>query len=157
MQQLVCRSDLGLAYAHLNQEFLSTIDFNGTTAVTTDIDFYGAGPELGLSAQRRFGCSCLYAYSQGLASFLVGRFDGQYQQSDSFGGVVVDTSWDSGRIVPLLEYELGVGVMSPGGQLRLRAGYLIALGSTRSARMSSSMQSRPIIQMDWGTVCHLTD
>ncbi len=115
----------GLRYGSLNQEFFSAIDFNGETTVTTDIDFVGLGPQVGLSAQRRFGCSCLYAYSQGLASFLVGKFDGQYQQSDAFGGVVVDTSWNSGRIVPLLEYELGVGLMSPGGRARLRVGYMV--------------------------------
>ena len=115
----------GLRYANLNQEFESTIDFNGTTVVDTDIDFNGVGPQVGLSAQRRFGCSCFYAYSQGLASFLVGKFDADYQQRDSFAGVVVDTSWNSDRIVPILEYELGVGVMSRNGRLRVRAGYLV--------------------------------
>ncbi len=133
----------GLRYANLNQEFFSTIDFNGTTSVTTDIDFEGLGPQVGLAAQRRFGNSCIYAYSQGLASFLVGQFDGQYTQSDSFAGVVVNNSWESGRIVPQLEYELGVGLMSRCGRARVRVGYMVSawFNAVRTDEFINSVQS----------------
>ena len=116
----------GVRYGDLNQEFLSTIDVNGSTNVQTDVDFYGLGPQVGLAAQRRIGRMGVYAYSQGLASFLVGKAEATFQQSDTFAGTVAQTSWDSGRIVPQLDYELGIGFMTPSGRARLQAGYVVS-------------------------------
>ena len=38
----------------------------------------------------------------------------------------MDTSWQAGRVVPVLDLELGAGWTSPGGCLRLSAGYLVS-------------------------------
>lgn len=133
----------GLRYGSLNQEFTSTIDFNGTTTVDTDIDFNGIGPRVGMLAQRRIGDCGIYAYSQGDASFLVGSFDAEYRQRNTFSGLVVDNSWESGRVVPQLDYELGVGVMSPGGRCRIRAGYMVSawFNAVRTNEFINSVQT----------------
>jgi hypothetical protein len=133
----------GLRYGGLNQQFTSSIDFNGTTTVDTDIDFQGVGPRIGLLAQRRIGCHGIYAYSQGDASFLVGTFDAEYTQRDTFAGLVVDNSWEAGRIVPQLDYELGIGVMSPGGRCRIRAGYIVSawFNTVRTNEFINSVQT----------------
>ena len=134
----------GVRYGRVNQEFSSAIDFNGTTTVNTDIDFNGVGPRIGLLAQRRIGCKGLfYAYSQGDASFLVGSFNADYTQRDTFAGLVVDNSWESGRVVPQLDYELGVGVMSPGGRFRVRAGYIVSawFNAVRTNEFINSVQA----------------
>jgi hypothetical protein len=116
----------GIRYGQLSQQFSSQLALNGETSVDTDIAFNGLGPRVGLHGQRNLGFGNLYMFSRGEASFLVGSFDATYVQEDAFSGVVVDSSWEAGRIVPQLEMELGVGCASPGGRVQIRAGYLIS-------------------------------
>ncbi len=116
----------GARYGQLQQQFTSSIDVNGSTDVSTTIDFEGVGPQLGFLTQRRLGCKGLFhVYGRGDASFMVGKFDARYRQQDTFAGTVVDTSWESGRIVSQLELEIGVGIASKCGRKRLRAGYMV--------------------------------
>jgi hypothetical protein len=132
----------GVRYGQLSQGFISDLDLNGTTTVETDIDFNGIGPRIGMLAQRRIGCRGFYAYTQGDASFLVGSFDADYQQRDSFAGVVVENSWESGRVVSQLDYELGIGMMSKKGRFRLRAGYIVSawFNAVRTNEFINSVQ-----------------
>ena len=43
-----------------------------------------------------------------------------------FDPVVVNTDWEIGRVVPILDLELGGGWCSPKGRVRLSAGYVIS-------------------------------
>ncbi len=133
----------GVRYGYLNQEFSSTLDFNGQTKVETDTDFHGVGPRLGLLAQRRIGDRGVYAYSQGDASFLFGNFSADYTQDNTFSGRVVETGWESGRVVPQLDYELGVGVTTFGGRLRTQIGYRVSAwyNSVRTNEFISSVRT----------------
>jgi hypothetical protein len=117
---------VGARYSRLEQTFGSNFIDNGTERVTTDIDFEGGGLSLGLEAERQSCNSGLRIYSRGAASFLAGRFRGNYFQGQSFDPTVVDTAWEAGRVVPVLDLELGAGWSSPGGRLRLSAGYLVS-------------------------------
>ncbi len=116
----------GVRYGQLDQTFSSTLQFNGNTNVSTAINFNGVGPRVGLLGQRTIGRRGMYLLGRGEASFLVGTFDAAYQQRSDFAGVLVDTSWEAGRIMPQLEMELGFGFGSRTGRFQLRAGYLVS-------------------------------
>ena len=115
---------LGARYAQLDQRFESEFNSLGTTNVNTDIDFDGGGIRVGLDGQF-FGCGKnLSIYSRGVASFLGGRFRGEYFQGSTADPVVVATDWEAGRIVPILDFELGVRFDHK--QWNFGAGYLIS-------------------------------
>lgn len=116
----------GVRYGQLDQTFSSTMQFNGDTNVNTNIGFDGVGPRIGLLGQRTIGPRGLYLLGRGESSFLVGSFDASYQQLNSFGGQVVSTSWEAGRIMPQLELELGMGFGSCSGRFQMRAGYMVS-------------------------------
>ncbi len=116
---------LGVRYGELGQEFRGQFETTGITTVATDVDFYGTGPRIGLDLQRTLGQMGLFLYSRGDATFLAGKSRARYTQSDSFAGTIVDTSWESGRIVTQLDFELGFG-WSPAACARVSAGYLVS-------------------------------
>jgi hypothetical protein len=57
---------------------------------------------------------------------LAGRFRAHYFQGQSFDPNVVDTEWEAGRIVPVIDLEAGVGWTSMSGKWRLNAGYMVS-------------------------------
>jgi hypothetical protein len=121
---------LGGRYARLEQDFNATFPFappDGTTTLATDVTFDGIGPRVGLEGERiifpRFG---LRAYGKSSASFVVGRFQSNYTQTNEFGGVEVNTSLKSDRVVPILDLELGLAWLSPGQRIRISGGYMVA-------------------------------
>jgi hypothetical protein len=114
---------LGLRYGHLDQNFRSQFNFNGTTNVLSDVNFDGGGIRLGLEGERRcWGCFLLYG--KGVANFLAGDFNGRYFQSDAFDPVVADVRWSASRVVTILEAELGIGWQSCDCRCRVTAGYV---------------------------------
>lgn len=115
---------LGARYGQLTQDFRSSFSRNGVTQVNTDLDFDGGGIRLGLDGQRAFRRPGWAAYGKATANFLGGEFRGKYQQIDAFQQTVVDTDWSSGRIVTILDLELGVVWIGPSGRFRFQAGYL---------------------------------
>jgi hypothetical protein len=117
---------IGARYSRLEQTFNATFVDNGSERVATNVDFDGAGLSLGLEGERRSCTNCFSIYTRGAASFLAGKFEGSYFQGQSFDPTVVDTSWEAGRVVPVLDLELGVGWTSPGGCLQLGAGYMVS-------------------------------
>jgi hypothetical protein len=117
---------VGARLGRLEQSFDSLFEDNGTEQVNTDIDFDGAGVRLGLEAERYSCHSCLRGYGRAHASFLAGRFEGRYLQQQSFDPTVVDTGWEAGRVVPILDLELGVGWTSKTGCLKVNVGYMFS-------------------------------
>lgn len=116
----------GVRYAHLDQTFGSQFTDNGTTTVDTDINFDGAGIRVGLDGERHARNGGWLVYGRSMASFLAGQFQAQYSQFNNLQQTVVSTSWEAGRLVPILDMELGVGWTSPMGGFRLTAGYLVS-------------------------------
>jgi hypothetical protein len=116
---------VGARYAKLEQQFDSQFVKQGLETVTTDIDFDGAGLRLGLETQRYSCRNRLHVYANGYASFMAGRFRAHYFQGQAFDPTVVNTEWEAGRIVPILDLEAGVGWTSDNGKLSLSAGYLV--------------------------------
>jgi hypothetical protein len=116
----------GARYASLTQDFHAEFSRNGVTTVDTSIDFDGGGIRLGLDGERAFRRCGWVLYGRGTASFVAGEFRARYQQFDAFQQSVVDTDWRSGRIVPILDVELGVGWIGPNDRFKFSAGYLVS-------------------------------
>jgi hypothetical protein len=118
---------VGARYAHLEQGFGSLMT-NSTTQETVDTKllFDGGGIRFGLEGQRQALCSGFGVYGSAIASFVGGRFEGDYIQADNFSGTVVSTGWRDDRIIPILDLELGVSWTSCGNRLRVSCGYLFS-------------------------------
>jgi hypothetical protein len=118
---------IGARYAHLEQNFRSRFADGGVEAVATDITFDGGGIRLGLEGERYArGGSGLMVYGRGLASFVAGDFQGRYMMGTGADPTIVDTTWEAGRIVTILDLEAGVGWTSPRGRVRLMVGYMLS-------------------------------
>jgi hypothetical protein len=120
----------GARYARLVQDFSATFPFappDGPTSLTTTSTFQGVGPRAGLEGERMiFPSIGLRAYGKTSASFLVGKFNSTYQQVNQFGGTEVNTSLKQDRIVPILDFELGLAWLSPRERVRISGGYLVS-------------------------------
>jgi hypothetical protein len=117
----------GATYAELDQNFASTFAVNGVTRVDSNIDFNGGGLRLGLETERYGRCYGLMVYGKGNARFLAGEFDATHFQGTTPGDPEqVVTGWEAGRIVTILDLELGLGWASPGGCVNLSCGYLVS-------------------------------
>ncbi len=122
--------DVGIRYAHLDQGFEQFGDFAsaaGSEQTTTGIGFDGVGVRMGLDGQWRLGQSQLSLYNKGFLSMLFGQFDSHYRQYN----VTTDTveaaaHWDDHRVVPILEYELGIRWNSCNGHWLASTGYYTA-------------------------------
>ena len=116
----------GLRYGHLDQEFRSQFTNNGVEEVDTNIRFDGGGLRFGLEAERHSCCTGLMVYGKAIGSFAAGDFRADYRQMEATDSVVVDTSWKSGRVVGMADFELGAGWMSCNGCLRVTGGYMLS-------------------------------
>jgi hypothetical protein len=116
---------LGLRLANMDQGFGSEFS-NSTTVenVKTSINYDGAGFKLGLNGQLHSSRNRMLIYGRGTASFLAGRFSSSYTQTDSFDGVVVNSTRNDDSVVPILDLEMGVGWTSRSDRWHLRLGYL---------------------------------
>jgi hypothetical protein len=117
---------VGIRYSHLAQGFRSQFAVNGEETVLTDIRFDGGGFRVGLEGERYLGCTRFMVYGRGMASFVAGDFRARYAQGTAYDASVVDTAWRGGRVVPILDLELGMGWSSWSGRWRLQAGYLFS-------------------------------
>lgn len=116
---------IGARYGRLEQDFASQFNFNTVTDVTSNVRFNGGGIRTGLiGLSGCFFCPGMHFYGKGTASFLGGVVKARYFQGDAFDPVVVDASWEGGRVITILDLEVGVGWISPCGRYRVTGGYL---------------------------------
>ena len=109
----------------LDQDFDSSFVTIGTTNVNTAVDFQGVGMRFGLQGERLWPALGAFVYGSGIGSALFGEFDATYSQVNSFNGTEAFTSYNNGRIVPVLEFEAGAGWYGVNRHLRLSAGYRV--------------------------------
>ena len=64
--------------------------------------------------------------TRGTANFVPGEFRTRYTQGSNVDPIIVDTAWKAGRIVSILDLEVGAGWQSCCGHVRLTAGYVIS-------------------------------
>lgn len=117
----------GVRLAEYEQQLDTVFTNVGTIdTVNTDIDFYGAGPRLGLEALRMHANGRLFVYGNSAVSFVAGEFRADYLQTSTADPIVAQTFYSNGRIVPMLDLELGAGWMSANQNIQIRSGYLIS-------------------------------
>jgi hypothetical protein len=119
----------GGRFGRLEQRFSQIGVFGpGADEVTTssNIEFTGGGPMVGIEGDQRIGVTGFSAYGKALAAALTGNFESQYRMVDTLGGPLVVANWEDDRIVPMLDYELGLAWTNPQGNLRLSAGYMMS-------------------------------
>jgi hypothetical protein len=80
----------------------------------------------GIEGDQRIGVTGFSAYGRAFAAALTGNFQSEYRMVSTLGGPLVVVNWDDDRIVPMLDYELGVAWTNPQGNLRLSAGYMMS-------------------------------
>lgn len=119
---------VGARYARLEQDFGQLGTFSGSSGgvidTTTQIDFDGSGLRVGLDGERMLGHGCFSAYGNVAASALVGSFRGDYRMHNAT--TVTDLAivrWEDDRVVPMLEYEVGLAWTSCSGCCRAKIGY----------------------------------
>jgi len=118
---------LGARYAGSQQDFIA--DFSEPTnreVVTTNIHFDGGGIRVGLDTEFYSANRCWVVYGRGMASFVAGEFRAIYTYDDLYGQQSVYTDWQAGRVVTMLDLEVGAGWTSPNGYWRLTGGYMVS-------------------------------
>ncbi len=121
---------IGARYAHLKQLFEQDGAFAGATGseqTNTNILFDGGGLRVGLDGNWRFGNRGFSFYGKGALNMLFGEFRSNYTQLNTTTTVVEANSFmDDDRVMPVLEYELGLSWTSCNGRLMLSTGYYTA-------------------------------
>jgi len=123
--QITCL--LGARYAGLQQDFVANFAApNNEETVATDVHFDGGGLRVGLDTEW-YACNrrC-FVYGRSAASFVAGEFKGTYTQDDRFRREVIYTDWQGGRIVTMLDLEVGIGFSSRNGRARASLGYMVS-------------------------------
>ncbi|HUT09555.1 MAG TPA: Lpg1974 family pore-forming outer membrane protein [Thermoguttaceae bacterium] len=117
---------VGIRYAGLNQDFTAQYSVIGLETVQTNVQFDGGGIRLGLEGETRSPNTGCLLYGRGIASFVCGEFRATYAQGEDYDASVVDTGWSGGRIVSIVELEIGIGWISPRERWRFTGGYLVS-------------------------------
>ncbi len=113
---------IGARYGNLDQELSVVYAGAGLTeTITTDIDFDGVGARLGFDIEHH-GHRGLFVYGKTSASFLAGEFDATYLHSSTADPVRVASNWEAGRLMSIIDLELGVGWQHCSGW-RVSGGY----------------------------------
>jgi hypothetical protein len=118
---------VGARYASLEQRFLQSGVFAAPTGdidTSSNIDFDGVGPRIGIDGRGRLGQGGFSIYGNTFLSFLLGEFHSRYQQYD----LTTDTrqaysTWTDARMVPQLESEVGLAWTNCSGCFRVSCGY----------------------------------
>ncbi len=122
--------NIGVRYAHLENDFTSAGIFSGAEGeedVFSTIRFDGVGLRTGLDGQWRLGDSRFSAYGWGFINVLFGEFASRYQQFNATTTTVEAASnWSDDRVVPILDYEVGIRWTSCNGHWQIGSGYYTA-------------------------------
>ncbi len=116
---------IGMRYAGLTQNFRSTFLGLANNTANADVRFDGGGIRLGLEAERHAANSGLMLYGRAVASFVAGDFRTQYEQRQ-LGVPVAYNSWKAGRVISMLDLEIGIGWVSQCDTVRFNAGYMMS-------------------------------
>ncbi len=117
---------VGGRYAMMEQQFSSNFVVTGTTSVNSNVDFNGGGIRLGLEGERHTTATGFFVYGRGVTNLMVGEFEANYQQINTLNGVEAFTDWKAGRVVPVLDMEVGIGWVGPRRRLKYSAGYMVS-------------------------------
>jgi len=152
---------VGGRYANLKQAasiafYAPAGDTIGDEYLFTHVNFDGAGFRLGLEGERRAAKSGLLVYGKTAASFVAGEFRANLIEArgTEAGAIpVIDTSWKAGRLVTMLDLELGAGWTSSNGRLRVTSGYVMSgwLNTIKNADWIRAVQTGDFRGLDNST------
>jgi hypothetical protein len=119
---------VGVQYGNLDQVFTQTGVFGGgsggTIDTTSTIDFDGGGLKAGIDLERNIHCG-FSVYGRLTGAMMSGRFSSRYTMFNSTTEILLaQANWKDDRIVPNVEYELGIGWTSPSDRCRFTTGYM---------------------------------
>ncbi len=121
---------VGARYAKLDQWFRQVGNFappTGTIQTTTNINFEGGGLKAGLDGMQRLGNTRFGVYAEGFLSLVFGTFRSDYEQFNvTTTSIQAASNWRDERVVPILEYEVGLNFTSRCGRWRWSSGYYTA-------------------------------
>jgi hypothetical protein len=120
----------GAQYGHLEQRFAQTGVFSGGNGGTIDtaseIKFDGGGLKAGIDGESVFGGG-FSVFGRLTGAAMSGRFRSRYGMLNSTTDIALAAAdWSDDRIVPNVEYELGLAWTSAGSHLRLSTGYMFS-------------------------------
>ncbi len=150
--RFVLNYSLGGRYGKLEQSFTQVGDFTSPSArveTATNITFEGGGARLGLDFMQRLGNTRFGVYGNGFLSVLFGKFNSQFGQFDLTNTTVqAATTWDDKRVVPVLEYELGINFTTFGGW-RSSVGYYSAFwfNTVSTSQFVQAVQSANFVNL----------
>jgi hypothetical protein len=118
---------VGARYAHLVQNFDQLGEFTGAGGrmnTSTSILFDGVGLRTGIEGTRECGKSRVFLYGKCFLDVLFGDFRSQYEQFNLTTSTSEASShWVDGRVMPILETEVGLRWISCDDHWKLAAGY----------------------------------
>jgi hypothetical protein len=118
---------VGARYANLEQHFAAGFaPATGLEEVLVESEFDGGGLKLGLEGMRMHPTTQFFCYGKGSTSFVAGTFRNRYQFNSPTLATNVDTSFEVGRVVTMLDLETGIGWQNFTGNLRFSTGYLFS-------------------------------
>ncbi len=117
---------LGGRYAGLSQELRTSLIANVRDTVDTDVNFNGGGIRVGLEGEWHDTSRYWLLYARSAASFVAGEFRASYRQTNNLGQRLVDTSWEAGRLISMLDLEIGLGWHNARDTMRFTAGYMVS-------------------------------
>jgi len=121
---------VGVRYGKLQQDFEQLGSFTpplGNIQTNTSIKFEGVGLRTGFDGQRQLRNSRFSAYGKGFINVLFGQFNTDFIQQDITSTIIqANSNWRDERVVPVLEYEVGLSWTSCGGRLHVTSGYYTA-------------------------------
>lgn len=117
---------LGARYASMTEELRTYYIANDFDTVIADIAYAGGGIRVGLEGEWYDTTRCWLVYARSAASFVAGDARARYAQDSNFGARLVDTTWRAGRVVTMLDLEIGLGWTSANEAYRFTAGYMFS-------------------------------
>ena len=119
----------GGRFTQLDQFFMQDGIFSGGQFGVIDtssmIEFKGGGPMAGIDADRKIGIDNFSVYGRALVAAITGEFESHYRMANRSTQVLLaESMWNDDRIVPMLDYELGIAWTGPQRNLRLSLGYM---------------------------------
>jgi hypothetical protein len=121
---------IGMRYAHLRQDFGQLGEFAGATGeefTSSTINFDGFGLRAGLDGQYEIGQTRWAVYGKGALDIVFGQFNSHYNQFDvTTSTPEAFSNWTDNRVVPILDYEVGLRWVSCSGRCFASVGYYTA-------------------------------
>ncbi|HAA51553.1 MAG TPA: hypothetical protein DCE43_17675 [Planctomycetaceae bacterium] len=149
----LCSIDLvaGARYVRIQEDLRASYSILGTTNLTTNLNFDGVGPRIGLELERPLDANRWNLFVRGYGSMLLGNVTANFTQTNALaGGTQATTSLDDSRFVPTTELEIGLNWNSANGHWNFSGGYYIATyhNALTTGRFIQGVQNHDLYKLE---------